>query len=99
LKPNPRSSSLQRLESSNKKLERRFSQIEVLIGEVGKNTSADYPEISAIPNTTSKLSLLSAGLMGAAEDGRRKWSAIGVDEWIEAGKWWLIKVVYRGIFC
>ena len=30
--------------------------------------------------------------MKHAEGGGRKWSAIGVDEWIEAGKWWLMKV-------
>ena len=30
--------------------------------------------------------------MKKAEEGGRKWSAIGVDDWIEAGKWWLMKV-------
>jgi hypothetical protein len=79
---------------SNKKLERRFSQIEGLIGQVGVSASPNSPEISAVPNTTSTMRLLSAALMDHAENGRRKWSAIGVDEWIEAGKWWLMKVVY-----
>lgn len=35
---------------------------------------------------------LNAALMKTAEIGQRKWSSIGVDEWIQAGRWWLMKV-------
>lgn len=35
---------------------------------------------------------MSAALMKNAEIGNRRWSSIGVDEWIQAGRWWLLKV-------
>ena len=90
---NYRSSSLQQLQSANQRLERRFSQIEALIGQGGADTSAGPPRISTVTRGLSNLSLLSDGLMKYAEEGGRRWSAIGVDEWIEAGKWWLMKVL------
>ena len=89
---NDRSSSLQQLQLSNQKLERRFSQIEILIDRGGTSASTDPPVISAAAGGLSNMRLLSAGLMKQAEEGGRKWSAIGVDDWIEAGKWWLMKV-------
>ena len=89
---NYRSSSLQQLQSASQRLERRFSQIEVLIEQGGDGASSHPPQISAVTSGLSGLSLLSDGLMKNAESGGRKWSAIGVDEWIEAGKWWLMKV-------
>ena len=79
---------------SNRKLERRFSQIEILIERGGAGASTDPPTISAVTGGLPNMRLLSAGLMKQAEEGGRKWSAIGVDDWIEAGKWWLMKVCY-----
>ena len=87
------SSSLQQLQSTSQRLERRFTQIETLIKEGGASTSTGPPQISTVARGLSDLSLLSDGLMKYAEEGGRKWSAIGVDEWIEAGKWWLMKVL------
>lgn len=80
------SSSLQRIESSTMRLERRFSQIGEFIQKV-----EGTPIISGV-NRAFKTPLLSAELMKNAEVGRRRWSAIGVDEWIQAGRWWLLKV-------
>ena len=85
------SSSLQQLQLANQKLERRFSQIESLIERGGAGLSSDPPLISTIWGL-SNMRLLSVELMNHAEEGGRKWSAIGVDDWIEAGKWWLMKV-------
>lgn len=65
------------------RLERRFSQI----GEFIQKAEGS-PVITGAFTTP----LLSAKLMMNAEIGRRKWSAIGVDEWIQAGRWWLLKV-------
>lgn len=55
---------------------------------------ADNPAMTAFDTQTPKLTLLklNAELMKEAEVGQRKWSAIGVDEWIQAGRWWLMKV-------
>ena len=90
------SSSLQQLQLANQKLERRFSQIEILIERGGGGSrdgaSTDPPLISAVTKGVSNMNLLNDGLMKRAEEGGRKWSAIGVDDWIEAGKWWLMKV-------
>ena len=88
---NCRSSSLQQLQSTSQRLERRFSQIEVLI-EQGEAVSTIDPPVSASTEELSKMSLLRDGLMKYAEGWGREWSTIGVDDWIEVGKWWLMKV-------
>ena len=89
---NDRSSSLQQLQMANKKLERELGEIKVLIERGGSSSSIDPPLVSGVTGGLRDMSLLSAELMKQAEQGGRKWSAIGVDDWIEAGKWWLMKV-------
>lgn len=92
------SSSLQRIEETNVRLERRFSEIGDLIQKFGTASSSD-PTLSAVNIKTSKISLLhlNAALMKNAEVGQRKWSAIGVDEWIQAGRWWMMKVGFQSM--
>lgn len=68
------------------RLETSFSQIGDLI-----HKAEGSPMISCIGGGF-KIPLLSAELMKYAEVGQRRWSSIGVDEWIQAGKWWLLKV-------
>lgn len=87
-----KSSSLQRIESSNQRLERRFSRIDELVQKFESQRSPETPSISAVKDKALKKPLLSAKLMENAEVGKRRWSAIGVDEWIQAGRWWLLKV-------
>ena len=77
---------------ANQKLERELGEIKVLIERGGSGSSIDPPLVSGVTGGLRDMSLLSAGLMNQAEQGGRKWSAIGVDDWIEAGKWWLMKV-------
>lgn len=94
------SSSLQRTEATNVKLERMFTEIRDLIeklsnsSQTGSGTSSEQPTLSALDTKTSKIAILqlNAALMKTAEVGQRKWSSIGVDEWIQAGRWWLMKV-------
>lgn len=78
------------------KLERRFNEIGGLIEKLGtgSGTSSEQPTLSTIDAKTSKILILqfNAALMKMAEVGQRKWSSIGVDEWIQAGRWWLMKV-------
>ena len=88
---NYHSSSLQQLQSTSRRLERRFSQIEVLI-EQGEAVSTSDAQVSASTEGLSNLSLLRDGLMKYAGGWGREWSTIGVDDWIEVGKWWLMKV-------
>ncbi|RPB07542.1 hypothetical protein P167DRAFT_495646 [Morchella conica CCBAS932] len=84
-------SSLQRIESSTQKLERRFSRIDELVQKFESQGSPEAPSISAVNDKALKKTLLSMKLMENAEVGKRRWSAIGVDEWIQAGRWWLLK--------
>lgn len=60
----------------------------------GSGTSSGHPTLTVVDAKTSKILILqlNAALMKNAEAGQRKWSSIGVDEWIQAGRWWLMKV-------
>lgn len=35
---------------------------------------------------------ISAAFLRSAETGNRPWASIGIDDWLQAGKWWLLKV-------
>lgn len=72
------------------KLERRFSEI----GDIIQKSVTDAPRISGVNAGGCKITLiqLNAALMKSAQVGQRVWSSIGVDEWIQAGRWWLMKV-------
>lgn len=87
------SSSLQRIELTNVRLERRFSEIGAMIERFGTDNSQGPPTISA---TGGGMALISSMFMRNAEIGQRRWGSIGVDEWIQAGKWWLMKVGFSG---
>lgn len=86
-----RSSSLQRIESTTIRLERRFSEIGAIVGKFGTHTTQDAAKISATGGA-SGMAFVSSIFMKNAEKGQRRWASIGVDEWIQAGKWWLMKV-------
>lgn len=84
------SSSLERLESSHVRLERKLSQVGNLVQKMGQD-SAGTPTIS---NQAFGTPFLNKALMKNAEIGQRRWSSIGVEEWIQAGRWWLLKVEF-----
>lgn len=86
------SSSLQRIESSNMRLERRLTDINKLFHKLDAQSSPESPSISMTGNAGFGTPLLNAALMRNAESGKRRWASIGVDEWIQAGRWWLLKV-------
>ncbi|KAI5782027.1 hypothetical protein DFH27DRAFT_488153 [Peziza echinospora] len=82
-------SSLQRIESAHNRFEEKLSQIDHHLQKIGTQkdtTSPDTPILSVLQNP-----VLSATFMKNAEIGNRRWSAIGIDEWIQAGRWWLLK--------
>lgn len=85
------SSSLQRLESSHVRLERKMSQIGEYVQKIGQGSPGN-PSVSAIAHQGFGTPLLNKKLMENAEIGQRRWASIGVDEWIQAGRWWLLKV-------
>lgn len=85
------SSSLERLESSHVRLERKLTEIGKYVQKIGQG-STETPTISTNENEGFGTPLLNRALMKNAEIGQRRWSSIGVDEWIQAGRWWLLKV-------
>jgi hypothetical protein len=46
------------------------------------DNSSVSPAISAVNDKTPKIAIINAALMKNAEVGQRKWSAIGINEWI-----------------
>lgn len=87
--------SLQRIECSNTRLERRFSDISQLFHKMDAHRSPEAPSIFMTGDSQFGSPLLNAVLMKNAESGKHTWVLIGVDEWIQAGRWWLLKVESR----
>lgn len=83
------SSSLQRIISSNAALQNDVKEIKSYIA---RNTSliAQTSSLFGVKDEVFKASL-SAALMKNAE-ALGPWSTIGINEWIETGRWWLIRV-------
>jgi len=79
---------LELIEKSTHKIERRLSDI---AGYIRKAEGA-APQISSFPGGSelSKISF-SRTLMKNAETSR-PWKTIGIDQWIQAGRWWLLRV-------
>ena len=86
------SSSLERLETSTMKIERRLSSIRELIDK--SQAAHGQPTLSgpAIKTENNLVKFeLSSILMKHAE-AFTSWKAIGINDWINAGRWWLLKV-------
>lgn len=71
------------------RLERKLTDIGNYLQKMGQN-SAGTPILST---QTFGTPFLTKALMKNAEIGQRRWASIGVDEWIQAGRWWLLKVM------
>ncbi|KAF8536972.1 hypothetical protein BDD12DRAFT_982467 [Trichophaea hybrida] len=85
-----RSSSLERIENATNKIERRLSDIKSFI-QKGEGNGIDAPKVSRSIGDDEIFGLkFSAVLMKSAEAPGR-WAAIGIDQWIPAGRWWLMK--------
>ena len=67
----------------------QFTEISEGKASQGCGTKPATPSVSAIDDELFKTSL-SAGLMKSAE-ATQPWSTIGVDLWIECGRWWLLR--------
>ena len=96
------SSSLQRIENTNERLEsamdnnaKLLQQIQNAMQHIGKgegsakmsSTTKEAPKLSL--STTDELSTM---LMKNSQVKDENWSAIGIAEWIHAGRWWLLQV-------
>ena len=83
------SSSLERIESSNATLVKDTAEIKKLLARSQETNQTSVPPLSLYDDEPSKSSL-SAALMQSAEV-TQSWSTIGVDQWVEAGRWWLFR--------
>lgn len=78
------------------RLERRMSDMNKLFHKVDAKRSPENPSITIGGDEQFGTPLLNAALMRNAESGKRRWASIGVDEWIQAGRWWLLKMESSG---
>jgi len=58
---------------------------------IGDRSSRENPLLKA-PLKEEVRAELSAAFLRHAEIGNRPWASIGIDDWLQAGKWWLLKV-------
>ncbi|KAF8244856.1 hypothetical protein K440DRAFT_557690 [Wilcoxina mikolae CBS 423.85] len=84
------SSSLERIENATNKIERRLIDIKTFIRK-GEGNGIDAPKVSRSIGDDEIFGLrFSVALLKSAETPGR-WAAIGIDQWIPAGRWWLMK--------
>lgn len=89
------SSSLKQIDATTVRLERRLSEIGAIVIKFGAGDAEKTPAISATGDSPSGMTFISSIFIKNAEIGNRRWASIGVDEWIQAGKWWLMKVGFH----
>ncbi|KAF8249029.1 ankyrin [Wilcoxina mikolae CBS 423.85] len=83
-------SSLQRLESTSQKIESGVNEIKDYLQRSGTGDLSSPPTVTAsVGDNLSKISF-SQILMRNAEI-TSKWTSIGIEDWIRAGRWWLLK--------
>jgi hypothetical protein len=58
---------------------------------IGDRRSRESPLLKG-PLDEEALAELSAAFLKSAETDNRPWASIGIDDWLQAGKWWLLKV-------
>lgn len=82
------SSSLERLQKGEQRTQKLIEDIHMAI--YGAPNTSDKATISPFLNTNSVEELIEAFLTNA-QYGTRAWATIGVDSWLQAGRWWFIK--------
>lgn len=83
-------SSLQRIESSTHALEDDVRAIKSYITDQQTKEHLLIPSVSAIDDNSNTRTLHMLLMQNA--EATQPWSTIGVDQWIESGRWWLLKV-------
>ncbi|KAF5694511.1 oxidoreductase like [Fusarium denticulatum] len=61
------------------------------INELRHRISPEGPLLNAALDDEDRAEL-SAAFLRSAEMGNRPWASIAIDDWLHAGKWWLLKV-------
>ncbi|VTT69147.1 unnamed protein product [Fusarium fujikuroi] len=63
---------------------------------IGDRSSRENPLLNG-PLEEEVRAELSAAFLRSAETGNRPWASIGIDDWLQAGKWWLLKVPGKSV--
>lgn len=85
------SSSLERIEKQNAQTDKKLDELRELI--VSNPAQRDLPMLTA-PLHPDILMELTDVFLQKAESGNRPWASIGIDNWLQAGQWWLMKVLF-----
>ncbi|KAF5557186.1 hypothetical protein FPHYL_7775 [Fusarium phyllophilum] len=81
-------SSLERIEQQQTKTDIKLEELRNVL--VGDRRSRNAPLLKG-PLDEQVRAELSAAFLRSAETDNRPWASIGIDEWLQAGKWWLLK--------
>ncbi|SCN68613.1 uncharacterized protein FFB20_03142 [Fusarium fujikuroi] len=81
-------SSLERIEKQQSKTDMKLDELRNLM--IGDRSSRENPLLNG-PLEEEVRAELSAAFLRSAETGNRPWASIGIDDWLQAGKWWLLK--------
>ncbi|EHK39556.1 hypothetical protein TRIATDRAFT_313596 [Trichoderma atroviride IMI 206040] len=84
-------SSLERIEKQNAQTDKKLDELRQLI--VSNPAQRDMPMLTA-PLHPDILMELTDVFLQKAESDNRPWASIGIDSWLQAGQWWLMKVLY-----
>ncbi|KAK7594722.1 hypothetical protein V3481_005723 [Fusarium oxysporum f. sp. vasinfectum] len=82
-------SSLERIEKQQTKTDIKLEELRNVM--IGDRSSRESPLLKASLDEEVRAEL-SAAFLRSAEIGNRPWASIGIDDWLQAGKWWLLKV-------
>ncbi|KAJ4040630.1 hypothetical protein NW756_011013 [Fusarium oxysporum] len=80
---------LERIEKQQSKTDIKLDELRNLM--IGDRISRESPLLNA-PLDEEDRAELSAAFLRSAEIGNRPWASIAIDDWLQAGKWWLLKV-------
>ncbi|KAH7209891.1 hypothetical protein DER44DRAFT_809546 [Fusarium oxysporum] len=82
-------SSLERIEKQQTKTDIKLEELRNVM--IGDRRSRESPLLKG-PLDEEDLAELSAAFLRSAETDNKPWASIGIDDWLQAGKWWLLKV-------
>ncbi|KAF4426535.1 hypothetical protein FACUT_9845 [Fusarium acutatum] len=82
-------SSLERIEQQQTKTDNKLEELRKVL--IDDRRSRDAPLLKG-PLDEQVRAELSAAFLRSAETDNRPWASIGIDDWLQAGKWWLLKV-------
>ncbi|EXK43261.1 hypothetical protein FOMG_05894 [Fusarium oxysporum f. sp. melonis 26406] len=81
-------SSLERIEKQQTKTDIKLEELRNVM--IGDRSSRESSLLKASLDEEVRAEL-SAAFLRSAEIGNRPWASIGIDDWLQAGKWWLLK--------